>query len=92
MGMLSWKEEMTDARLPAIPKGTGVEKCGTKNKAAQRGVERLCVTTAGIGESSDPRNSGPEASRLFGAEQERSAGLGPCGGYSLLEVRKSMCD
>lgn len=30
------REEMTDAPLPAIPKGTGIEKCGTKPSAAQR--------------------------------------------------------
>lgn len=55
MGMLSWKEEMTDARLPAIPKGTGMEKCGTKPRTTQRGVERSGVTTAGNGGGSDPQ-------------------------------------
>ena len=47
---------MTDAPLSAIHKGTGMEKCGTKPRTAQRGVERSGVTTAGNGVGSEPRS------------------------------------
>lgn len=51
---------MTDAPLPAIPKGTGMKKCVTKARTVQLDVERSGVTTAGnVGES------GPQKTALW---------------------------
>lgn len=82
----------TDAPVPAILKETGMQKCGTKPKAAQRDVGRSGVTTAGKGGESDPQNVNREVRHLNGPAWKQPAGSWPACTYSLLRVRGSMCD